>query len=196
MKEEYKKIIYLFLLTISVYAFSSYESFAENLETPFITESNISVDKEQSFGLNEASILFSPESSNDEIKTKGLDFAGGNIVCKTSGKDAYCDWVIKVKGDYINVSNVEVILKKDSDFLNGGCKTYKNYFFNYRLYTPSPLLKIKQVFIICQKVITRHTLEEPSELLQPERTLRWQVTLLFSKSKKSEEKMYELDPRM
>ncbi len=184
MKEEYKKIIYLFLLTISVYAFSSYESFAENLETPFITESNISVDKEQSFGLNEASILFSPESSNDEIKTKGLDFAGGNIVCKTSGKDAYCDWVIKVKGDYINVSNVEVILKKDSDF------------FNYRLYTPSPLLKIKQVFIICQKVITRHTLEEPSELLQPERILRWQVTLLFSKSKKSEEKMYELDPRM
>ena len=70
MKEEYKKIIYLFLLTISVYAFSSYESFAENLETPFIWESNISVDKEHSFGLNEASILFSPESSNDEIKTK------------------------------------------------------------------------------------------------------------------------------
>lgn len=115
-----KKIIYLFLLTISVYAFSSSESFAENSETPLITESSISVDKEQSSELKEGSILFSPKSSNDGIETLGLDFAGGKIVCKTNGNKAYCDWVITVKGDTIKRSNVEVILKKDYGFLNGG----------------------------------------------------------------------------
>lgn len=135
-----KKIISLLLLTISVYVFSPSESFAENLDTPFITESSISIDKEQSFELNEGSTLFSPESSNDKIETLDLDWAGGTIVCKTSGNEAYCDWVIKVKGDVITYSNVEVILKRNSGFL-GSYEEYDKRYFNYRLYTPSTFIE-------------------------------------------------------
>lgn len=142
-----KSLSFIMLLALLITIVPGKSLAEESTKLPTIGEGSeiiITEEKEPSVDpdtlSNTATTIYESESSSgiqSIIKPLGLSFAGGTIACYTIGKNAYCPWTIKVKGDVITYSKVIVYLEKDYGFLKGGWKDYSTFSFKYKVSSPS-----------------------------------------------------------